>query len=654
MKPASSLPAVIYCRVSDGKQVREGDGLRSQETRCREFASHRNHTVVEVFRDDVSGGLIDRPAMKAMLTFLRRHRTTPHVVIIDDISRLARGVKAHMELRAAIALAGGVLESPTVEFGDDADSELQEYILATVAQHQRRKNAEQTKNRMRARAMGGYWVTRAPIGYRFEKKIGHGKLLVRDEPLASIVADALEGFASGRFETMSEVKRFLESQPAFPRNSNAEVHFERVVEMFARPVYAGHVSYPEWGLNLVPGKHDPLVSLATWRAVQDRRNGVPRVPARKDISADFPLRAFVTCHHCGEPLTACWSKGRSARYGYYLCDTRGCPETRKSIRKETIESEFEVVLRSLTPTEGLFNLSFEMFRDLWNAKLVSGRAQCASLTKEIKLIERKVETLLDRIVDAASDSIIAAYEKRIRDLEMEKAVMREKIASCGKPLKSFGETYRTAFDFLANPCKLWHSTFIEDRRAVLKLVFAGPLPYQRGVGYRTAQISMPFKMLGGTNIAKKGMVPLAGIEPALLAELDFESSASTNSAIGATAADYSHRRAAVNASDAPSGRHLDFVGRGAFFACRERYGIMSDNPVFTTAVAVEAPSAAAEPPRKVLSEAAKRALAEAAERRAALDAKAQALAAETEVHGRGGADPVRYDDWEIGGIAVDF
>jgi hypothetical protein len=31
----------------------------------------------------------------------------------------------------------------------------------------------------------------------------------------------------------------------------------------------------------------------------------------------------------------------------------------------------------------------------------------------------------------------------------------------------------------------------------------------------------------------KVLVPLAGIEPALLAELDFESSASTNSATGA-------------------------------------------------------------------------------------------------------------------------
>jgi hypothetical protein len=48
-----------------------------------------------------------------------------------------------------------ILESPSVEFGDDADSELREYILATVAQHQRRKNAEQTLNRMRSRVMNG-------------------------------------------------------------------------------------------------------------------------------------------------------------------------------------------------------------------------------------------------------------------------------------------------------------------------------------------------------------------------------------------------------------------------------------------------------------------------------------------------------------------
>jgi site-specific DNA recombinase len=156
--------------------------------------------------------------------------------------------------------------------------------------------------------------------------------------------------------------------------------------------------------------------------------------------------------------------------------------------------------------------------------------------------------LLDRVVEATSDAIVKAYEKRIRDLETQKAVMRNRIANCGRPLASFSETYRTAFDFLANPCRLWHSEKLEDRRAVLKLVFAERLTYVRGEGYRTAQISMPFKLMEGIDMKKNGMVPLAGIEPALLAELDFESSASTNSATGAPfgRADYSDRQEPVN------------------------------------------------------------------------------------------------------------
>ena len=361
MRKSELQKAVIYCRVSGTKQVREGDGLRSQEARCREYATYKAYEVVEVFRDDASGGSADRPAMKAMLASLRKRRGC--VVIIDDISRFARDIRGHWDLRDLLREAGGKLESPSIEFGEDSDSILVENLLASVSQHQRQKNAEQTKNRMRARAMNGYWVTRAPIGYRYERVAGHGKMLVRDEPLASIVAEALEGYASGRFETPSEVKRFLEAQPAYPRNSNNEVHVERVNEMFSRPAYAGYITYEDWGLNLFPAKHEPLISLASWQAIQERRNGgAPKVPARQDLSDDFPLRGFVTCGHCGEPLTACWSKGRSARYPYYLCDTRGCPVSRKSIRKEVIEGEFEALLCALRPSEGLYNLARPIHR----------------------------------------------------------------------------------------------------------------------------------------------------------------------------------------------------------------------------------------------------------------------------------------------------
>lgn len=53
---------------------------------------------------------------------------------------------------------------------------------------------------------------------------------------------------------------------------------------------------------------------------------------------------------------------------------------------------------------------------------------------------------------------------------------------------------------------------------------------------------------------------------------------------------------------------------------------------------------------KVLSPAAKRALQEAEERRA----KQTSLNLPNEIGGRGGAEPVRFGDYEIKGRAIDF
>ncbi|NQW11216.1 MAG: recombinase family protein [Alphaproteobacteria bacterium] len=94
--------------------------------------------------------LTDRPGMLSVLAHLKTNkRGGGHVVIIDDISRLARDIKAHLDLRTAIAGAGGRLESPSIEFGEDSDSILVENLLASVSQHQRQKNTEQVYNRQR-------------------------------------------------------------------------------------------------------------------------------------------------------------------------------------------------------------------------------------------------------------------------------------------------------------------------------------------------------------------------------------------------------------------------------------------------------------------------------------------------------------------------
>lgn len=311
---AQVAKAVIYCRVSSVAQMQKGHGIGSQETRCREFTRMKGYTVERVFSDEaVSGGLIDRPGIGDMLAFLRANRkSSSFVVVIDDISRLARDIKAHLELRSAIAEAGARLESPSIEFGEDSDAILVENLLASVSQHQRQKNAEQTRNRMRARIMNGYWPFISCIGYRHQHSAGEGRVLVRDEPIASIIQEGLEGYATGRFQLQAEVKRFFESHPAFPRDGKGLVRNQLVTDILTKTLYAGYVQAPDWGVPLRKGRHAGLVSFETFERIQQRLKEGTKAPARADIREDFPLRGSIACACCAKPLTSCWSTGNYA------------------------------------------------------------------------------------------------------------------------------------------------------------------------------------------------------------------------------------------------------------------------------------------------------------------------------------------------------
>lgn len=446
---SGSTYAVIYARVSSPAQTVRGDGLGSQETRCREFARMKGYEVAKVFQDDMTGQFADRPGMQDMLDFLRANRKDAPIVIIDDITRLARGVIAHWDLRDTIAKAGGKLESPSIEFGEDSDSVLVENLLASVSQHQREKNAEQTKNRMQARIMNGYWCFQAPIGYKYSRVSGHGNMLVRDEPVASVIQEALEGFASGHFQTQAEVKRFLEVSPSYPKpNKSGSIHPQRIIEILTRPVYAGMVEAPNWNIPMRQGQHKGLISLTDYNRIQNRLKATAKAPARKDLSADFPLRGAVTCDDCGHALTACWSQGKNRKYAYYLCPTKGCASYRKSIPRDKIESAFATLLQNMTPSQPMLNAAKAMFRDLWEQRLTQAASIKATFQKDADRLGKQIDELLDRVIDASTPSIIRAYEQRIATLETEKLAIHEKLQSTGKPVATFQEMFEHAMEYL--------------------------------------------------------------------------------------------------------------------------------------------------------------------------------------------------------------
>ena len=491
--------AVIYCRVSSKKQTAVGSGLESQEHRCRQYAAAQGYAVHKIFQDDVTGGgdFMNRPGMVSLLRFLKSSRED-YVVIFDDLKRFARDTVFHIQLRQRLAAYGASVECLNFRFEDTPEGKFVETVVAAQGELERHQNRRQTVQKMKARMERGYFVFQAPVGYRYGKVEGHGKLLVPDEPLASIIREALEGFASGRFQIQAEVIRFLEGQPEFPRDSRGLVRAQQVTDILSRSLYAGYIEMPGWNISLRKGQHEALISFATYQKIQQRLTGTDvRAPARKNLNEDFPLRGFIQCSGCEQSLTAGWTKGRNDYYPYYLCTNRGCSCYGKSIKRADIEGSFAALLHQLQPTTNLFGAACDMFKELWNDRLASGEARLRGLKTELIKIEKQIEQFLDRIADTSVSSVVAAYEKRIVDLEEQKILIGEKIENGGRPVRGFDETLRTALEFLANPWNLWNSERLEDKRMVLNLAFADRLTYTRNEGFRTANPALPFKVLAG-------------------------------------------------------------------------------------------------------------------------------------------------------------
>src|SRR5262249_8908922 len=142
----------------------------------------------------------------------------------------------------------------------------------------------------------GYWPFAPKIGYRHDVVEGHkGKVLVPEEPAASIIKQGLEGFASGLFESQAELKRYFEKSTLFPRDAHGLMRFQAVTDVLTCPLYAGYVEAPKCGVSLRKGHHQALITLDTFDCIQRRLKAAKKAPTRADINADFPLRGAVAC-----------------------------------------------------------------------------------------------------------------------------------------------------------------------------------------------------------------------------------------------------------------------------------------------------------------------------------------------------------------------
>ncbi len=505
-----------YNRVSSERQVNEGNGLQGQNKKSTDFIKQKGYKIGRSFNDEgISGAITDRPAMRELLSFLDLHKDdgNEYVVIIDDIKRLARDVQGHFTLKTAIYSRGARIESPNHRFEDTPEGKFVETVLAGAAELERNQNKRQVISRMKARLENGYWPFMPPKGLINRKDPIHGKLLILCDPHASIFKKAIENYRDGILITQDEVRLYLHREYETVGLSNRP-SLSTTVDILKNPLYAGYIAYPDWKVPFMKAKHEGFISLETYNIVQERLQSRTKPWKRRDYSINFTLRPHVLCAACEKPMTASWCTGRrGVRYPHYFCRRKGCIYNWKTIGKDKFEKKFEELLLTVKPPSEVVDLARDVLQEQWGIRLEQHTKYRERLVSGLREAKEDIEWYVERARKTKDETLINTYEEKIKDLKIQEKQAEQELNKQAYTSEQFGTASEKVFNTLKKPMEMWKSDEYDDKRTILFMYFEDQLRYDYKLGFGTAGLAYPIKLINEIGQAKTASVEMPGVEP---------------------------------------------------------------------------------------------------------------------------------------------
>jgi len=488
--------ALIYCRVSSERQVTEGNGLTSQEQRCRQYALNKKYEVKKVFADEgVSGGLFDRPAMLQLIEYLDKHIDEQFIIIFDDLARFARDLQVHLKLKTELVSRGATLESPNFNFENSPEGEFIENVLASKAQLDRHQNRRQVIQKMKARAEAGYWPFCLPPGLINQKDVTHGKLTVPVEHIATIFKTAIESFRDRLLITQLDVVDFINNEYKV-RGISKVISLHGVQLMLSEILYAGYIEYPPWEVTKRKAAFDGFISIETYDEVQRILHDRTKPKVRRDTNPEFPLRGLIRCSQCNNPLTASFHHGhKGQKYPHYFCITKGCPQKDKSLHRATIHDDFSALLAEAQLNKSMKNLAIAVLTDVWGQHQSQQAKEQISHHKEIQEVTDAITRLTERIGKTTSDTLAQTYEAELEKLAIKKEQLSEINYPTQLTTELFGTATRKVLDILEKPATMWQSDSLDDKLTVFFMHFDQKPTYDRELKFGTPILAQSVKLI---------------------------------------------------------------------------------------------------------------------------------------------------------------
>ncbi len=404
-----------------------------------------------------------------MLAYIRSKRGAIGYVVVHDLSRFARNMENQIEVMSELRTVGVLLRSVMEDLDESAAGKLVTNMHGMMNQFFSDRNAERTKVGMEKSAKMGRFPFKAPPGYLNVRPSKDSPNLIPDPERAPLVRKAFELYGTGTL-SRADVLRQL-TNLGLRTQAEKRLTAQSLENLLRNPAYAGWVAIPSWDIK-APGSWEPLISQEVFDRVQDIMDGkrMAVVPHIRN-SEDFPLRVFVRCALCGQPLTGSWNKGRSKYYPNYRCRNAKCKGVK--IRKEALERQFLHLLHRLTPSQEFLLLFRDIVLSSWNSKQAEAQAQVSAIKQQLSTLTDRKNALVDRYLDGKISE--QTYKEQDERLSSEIGNARSALQQAEVNDEQIDALLEFSDRVLHDPAGLWSRTSLAQRQRLQMVLFPSGL-----------------------------------------------------------------------------------------------------------------------------------------------------------------------------------
>lgn len=498
------IKAVIYIRVSSQEQT-QGYSLENQEESCLKYAEQNGMEVLKIFREEgVSAKTVSgRPELLELLKYCRDKKNKVSTVVVHRYDRWSRDTLNGLDAIAILAKEGVNLVSVTEPAQEGAFGKAIRNIMLVVAQLDNDLKSERTKSGMMAAFKAGRWPWKPKIGYK-NIIVGEKKKVILIPEFKPILTNLFVEAASGLY-TKAELAEKL-NKAGYKKLWGSSANEKTIDTIIKSKFYFGVMESLTWKMEQ-KGIHSTVTDEDTWLLANKALYG--NSPTFSKVRHDMPLRRFVLCGNCNNPLTGSFSQGRGKKYGYYHCTRKECSEhVRVAIK--TLEEQFVEYLNQFSLTS--------IQQKLLEAVLIkNAEGKMRQQERTVERINQALEALKEEKRDILRSKLLSQAEKGelIEDVRTRETVLKMERAEDKIDYKENEAVIDFVKHFTKNVGNYWERLDLPRQVALQSKIFPEKVAYD-GENFRTTHLSQSFELIKAYSEAKFELVTPPGVEPGFL------------------------------------------------------------------------------------------------------------------------------------------